>query len=219
MSNLAEASTGTSAFQNITTFEDAQRMAMALVESKIVPENYRGKKNLPDAIIALEMSQRIGASPLAVMQNLYLVHGKPSWSSQFLIACVNTCGRFLPLEFVYEGEGDDWGCYARTCRISDGTELRGPRVNIAMAKAEGWYNRNGSKWKTLPELMLSYRAGTYFSRLHCPEIGLGMRPAEELIDIYGEDNRPENRGMSAAQRIKSKLETEKTSTSEGDSNE
>jgi hypothetical protein len=73
--------TTTTAFSNAASFESAQRMALALVSSNIVPEQYRGKDNIGNAIVALEMAQRIGASPLAVMQNLNIIHGRPSWSS------------------------------------------------------------------------------------------------------------------------------------------
>ena len=40
-----------------------------------------------------------------VMQNLYIVYGRPSWSSKFLIATINTCGRFEPLKFELTSNG------------------------------------------------------------------------------------------------------------------
>ena len=32
--------------------------------------------------------------------------------------------------------------------------VEGPTISIQMAKAEGWYDKNGSKWKTMPDVML-----------------------------------------------------------------
>ena len=174
--------TTTTAFSNAASFESAQRMALALVSSNIVPEQYRGKENIGNAIVALEMAQRIGASPLAVMQNLNIIHGRPSWSSTFIIAALNSCGRFAPVRFEVTGEGDNRSCIAWTTDKT-GERLEGPPASIAMAKAEGWFAKNGSKWKTMPELMLRYRAAAFFGRLYAPDVLNGMHATEEVEDI------------------------------------
>lgn len=169
-----------SVFFSMANFEGAQRMAKMLAESDMVPDQY--KKNIPNTVIALEMANRIGASPLAVMQNLYIVYGKPAWSSQFLISCVNASGKFSPLRYALTGTGDDLGCTAwATDRANE--KLESPRVTIGMAKAEGWFQRNGSKWKTMPDLMLRYRAATLFARLYAPELTMGIQADDEIIDI------------------------------------
>jgi len=161
-----------------------QRQARLLSESKLVPKEYQ--RNLPDCVIALSMAYRMNADPMAVMQNLYIVHGKPSWSSQFIIAAVNSCGRFNPLQFELWGEGDDFSCMAwATAKVSK-ERYEGPPVSIGMAKDEGWFGKNGSKWKTMPELMLRYRAATLFGRLYAPEILMGIKTYEEVIDIGAE---------------------------------
>jgi hypothetical protein len=174
-----------SAFSSITNFESAQRMAMALCSSDLVPETYRGKDKIGNALIALEMSQRIGASPLAVMQNLNIIHGRPAWSSSFIIAALNTCGRFSPLRFRVEGTGESQICIAWAYDKSGGEILEGPQASIAMAKAEGWYQKNGSKWKTMPDLMLRYRAAAFFGRLYAPDVLNGMHTADEVEDFRG----------------------------------
>lgn len=173
-----------SAFGNISHFENAQRMAKALASSSVVPTGYQGEQNLGNCIIALEISNRIGASVLAVMQNLYLVHGKPGWSSQFLISCVNASRKFTPLRYQMTGEKgkDTWGCIA-WANDKGGEKLESPEVTIQMAKEEGWYGKNGSKWKTMPELMLRYRAATLFARLYAPELTMGIQTEEELKDV------------------------------------
>ena len=172
----------TTAFSNAASFESAQRMALALVSSNIVPEQYRGKENIGNAIVALEMAQRIGASPLAVMQNHNIIPGRPSWSSTFIIAALNSCGRFAPIRFEVTGDGDDRSCIAWTTDKT-GERLEGPPASIAMAKAEGWYAKNGSKWKTMPELMLRYRAAAFFGRLYAPDVLNGMHATEEVEDF------------------------------------
>ena len=178
--DIAPADNG--AFASVQNFEDAQRMAKLLAASNMVPDNYRS--NLGDCVIALEMSRRIGANVLAVMQNLYIVHGKPAWSSQFLIACVNASRRFSPLRYRTTGtKGQpDWGCVAWATDRS-GEVLESPEVTIAMATAEGWVTKNGSKWKTMPELMLRYRAATLFARTYAPELTMGIHTDDEVIDV------------------------------------
>jgi len=184
---------------SLQLFEHAQRVAIMLSKSALIPKEYQG--NIPNAMIALEMANRIGASPLMVMQNLYVVYGKPSWSSKFVIAAINSCGRYASLRFDMLGTlgGDNRSCTAWTVErgvvIPPGVNsieeakkagipvLEGPAISWAMAKAEGWVDKNGSKWKTMPELMFRYRAASFFGNLYCPEILMGMRTVEETIDI------------------------------------
>lgn len=179
--NLPQISMG-GVFSNIKSFEDAQRMAKILASSQLIPKSYQGRIN--DCCIALEMAQRIGASPMAVLQNLYIVYGKPAWSSQFLISAINACGKFTPLRYKMTGEKGEpsYGCIAWTVDRY-GETLEGPEVTIAMANAEGWTTKNGSKWKNMPELMLRYRAATFFSRLYCPELMMGLSTQDEIIDV------------------------------------
>jgi hypothetical protein len=121
---------------------------------------------------------------MAVMQSMVPIHGKPTWSASFLIATVNSCGRFSPMRFRWVGkEGtDEWGCRAYAVERDSNLELVGALVNINMAKVEGWYGKSGSKWKTMPEQMLQYRAGAFWCRTYAPEIALGMHTSEEIQD-------------------------------------
>ena len=60
--------------------------------------------------------------------------------------------------------------------------LVGSRVTLAMAKDEGWSTKSGSKWKTMPEQMMMYRAAAFFVRAYAPEISMGLQTADELAD-------------------------------------
>lgn len=165
-------------------FELMQRGAKAIASSTLVPQQFQG--NIPNCLIALEMAQRIGASPLMVCQNLYIVHGRPGWSAKFLIASFNQCGRFSALRFEWTGTRgkDDWGCRAWATERATGERIEGPLITIALAKAEGWESKTGSKWKTIPELMLTYRAAAWLVNTHAPEISMGLNSAEEIGDVY-----------------------------------
>lgn len=171
-----------SIFSTIASFEDGQRIAKGLASSDLVPAAY--KNNIPNTMIALEMANRLKISPFEVMQNLDIIKGKPSWSSTFIIASINACGRFKPLRFEFVGTAktDEYGCRAYTEDL-DGNKLVGPTVTWLMVKSEGWLQKTGSKWQTMPELMFQYRAASFFGRLYAPDILKGMQTVDEVKDV------------------------------------
>lgn len=182
MSNIVKADA--SIFSTIASFEDGQRIAKGLCSSDLVPQAYKG--NIPNTMIALEMATRIGVSPFMVMQNLDIIQGKPSWRSSFIIAALNSCGRFKPLRFEFIGKdskSDDYGCRAYTDDF-EGNRITGTLVTWLMVKSEGWLSKPGSKWKTMPELMFQYRAASFFGRLYAPDILNGMQSVEEVKDVF-----------------------------------
>jgi hypothetical protein len=170
-------------FSSFTAFDNAQRMAKALASSALVPKIYQGQQGLANSLIALELAGRMGISPLTVMQNMTPINGRPSWSSSFLIGTVNACGKFSPLRFIFDDVENPSSCYAEANDLVTGEVLRGEKITIAMAKAEGWFGRQGSKWQTFPGQMLRYRAGAFWARVYCPEISLGIITKEEAIDV------------------------------------
>ena len=159
----------------------AMQMAKALSSSTIVPSTFQ--KNDANCLIAIEQAQRLKVSPLMVMQNLYVIQGRPSWSSKFLIAAINNSGKFdMELQFdeTKDKNGKPFSCTAWT--MKNGRRVEGMEVNMDMAKDEGWLGKNGSKWKTMPQLMLRYRAASFFSSLNCPELTMGLYTREEMQD-------------------------------------
>ena len=223
---------------NLEAFELSQRIAKMLASSTLVPEQYRsvvkvkaGKDNfgnmqyrdeenpngLSNCIIALNMANRMGADPLMVMQNLYLIEGRPAWSSQFIMAAINSCGRFSALRFDLDDLGETeveyqetvWEnrqkktvakkvtvknltCVAWAIERETGERIESSKITMEMAVKEGWYGKNGSKWQTMPEQMLRYRAASFFGRVYAPELLMGLRSAEEeqdrIIDITPDAN-------------------------------
>ncbi|AOI98130.1 hypothetical protein [Burkholderia sp. LA-2-3-30-S1-D2] len=217
--------TVTPGFGSLQSFELMQRAANLLASSTLVPAAYRkviekldkygnvkeSRENpnaLANAVVALNMAQRMGADPLMVMQNLYIVEGRPSWSSQWIIAAVNGCGRFSPLRFDIKVLGEktvervdtvwengnrsnvtkrvpiiDKVCVAWAIEKETGERIESPAVSIEMAVKEGWYTKNGSKWQTMDEVMLRYRTASFFGKLYAPELLMGLITVEEAADI------------------------------------
>ncbi len=179
-------------------FEAIQRAAKMFSASSLVPKEYQGPNGIASCAIALDLAARIGASPLMVMQNLYIVHGRPGWGGKFLISTFNQCGRFSPIRYEFSGKenADDWGCRAWAIEKATGEKLVGPLVTIKLAKAEGWFSKDGSKWKTMPEQMLRYRSAAWFVNTVAPEVSMGLPTDDEVQDfteaevITGSPDRP-----------------------------
>ena len=177
----------------VTMWNDAKlmnlsfRTARMLYTSALVPDAY--KQSPENCLVAIDIANRMGVSPLMVMQNLYVVKGKPSWSGSFCAAAVNGSGRFSPLEYVFVGEPGTMthGCYATAIRLSTGTRCVSDTVTMQMAKSEGWLNKPGSKWQTMPVQMMMYRCAAFFARAHCSDILLGLPTYEEVQDTKGYD--------------------------------
>ncbi len=257
--NLPDVSAG---FGSLKSFELMQRMAGLLCASTLVPVQYRAvtekldrygnvkerKENpnaLANAVVALNMAQRMKADPLMIMQNLYVIEGRPSWSSQFIVAAINGCGRFTPLRFALKELGQksveytetfwennqrqsravvvdiaDIECVAWALELGSSERLESPPVTIELAVKEGWYTKNGSKWQTMPQVMLRYRAASFFGKLYAPELLMGLRTVEEEHDIievspFGdvlsvttEGLRDDMKRIDAAQSGKESAETE-----------
>ena len=212
-------------FFDLESFELTQRMAKMFSTSSLVPAQFRDtvekynsatrQKELvknPEALancaIALDMASRLNANPIMVMQNLYVIEGRPSWSSQWIIACVNKSGRFSPLQFRIEDLGEQevqyeefaWVsgkkqssikkavirnlvCVAHAKSLDTGEVVESAPVSMELAVKEGWYGKNGSKWQTMPEVMLRYRAAAFFGRVYAPDLLMGFQSQEEAEEL------------------------------------
>lgn len=211
---------------NFGSFNETIVAAEFLSNSNLVPEQYRsvtegrgkfgkGDGNFthnPNAaancLIALNMASRMGADPLMIMQNLYLIEGRPAWSSQFIIAAINSCGRFTALRFEFKelGERDvsynetswsngskqvnkktvrinDFSCVAWATEKATGERIESSPITMDLAIKEGWYGKSGSKWQTMERQMAMYRAAAFFGRIYAPELLMGIQTKEEVDDI------------------------------------
>lgn len=179
-------------FADKESFNTGYTMAKVLAESTIVPPTFKG--NVGNAMIAIDMAQRMHTNPLMVMQNLYIVHNQPAWSAKFLVACINASGLFatpLRYEFVGTKGTDDWGCYAFAID-KQGEVLKGSTVTMGIARASGWLQKKDSMWQKEPEQMLRYRAATRFQTAYCPEISCGLSTKEDLEDAQYTEITSEN---------------------------
>ncbi|VWX31542.1 Recombinase RecT [Moraxellaceae bacterium 17A] len=233
-------SNNTGVFQ-FNNFNDAMNAAQVLANSTLVPKDYRftyevkkgygyeattewvnNQNAAANCLIALNMANRMGYDPLMIMQNLHIIEGRPAWSSQFIIAAINACGKFSPLRFEIINHGmtdveyietywenkkkqtrqiktqiENVSCVAWAIEKATGERIESAKIDMVMAIKEGWYQKNGSKWQTMPDQMLRYRAAAFFGRIYAPEILMGIYSADEIRDFV--DVTPERAPQPAAQ--------------------
>ena len=233
-------SNNTGVFQ-FNNFNDAMNAAQVLANSTLVPKDYRftyevkkgygyeattewvnNQNAAANCLIALNMANRMGYDPLMIMQNLHIIEGRPAWSSQFIIAAINACGKFSPLRFEIMNHGmtdveyietywenkkkqtrqiktqiENASCVAWAIEKATGERIESAKIDMVMAVKEGWYQKNGSKWQTMPDQMLRYRAAAFFGRIYAPEILMGIYSADEVRDFV--DVTPEPAPQQATQ--------------------
>lgn len=176
----------------IKQMELTERVAEKFASSTLVPVEYRNRPE--NCYIATDIAMRMGISPVVVMQNLHVINGKPSFSGTAMGALIRSAPHLknVKVNFVGEKKTADWGCYISAINRNTGEELIGATVTLGIAKAEGWFDKAGSKWKTMPEVMLVYRAYSWFGRTYIPEITMGFHTTEELEDIQRDTSSPKN---------------------------
>ena len=167
----------------VADYRNYYGLAKTLSTAESIPQTYRGKP--ADIAIAIDMADRMGVSPMMVMQSMYVVKGKPSWSGQACMTFIRARYKNVKIHYVGDKNTDDRGCYV-TAVDNDGDTLEGTTVTIKMARAEGWLTN--PKWKNMPEQMLAYRAAAFFARVHCPDLLMGVQAEGEP-----EDSRPRRR--------------------------
>lgn len=173
--------------QNTKAIGQMYKIANLYASSSMVPDNYKGKPE--NCFVAIELASRMDVSPVLVMQNLYIVQGKPSWAGQACKALIDGSRKFANSEYIMTGSLADGtrGCYLQAVNTRTGKLIKGTEITLKMALDEGWSTKNGSKWKTMPEQMLKYRAAAFFARTECPEVLMGFQTAEEVTDVHGEE--------------------------------
>ena len=157
------------------------KIAEVFMKSTIAPDPFRG--NQGNCIIALQLAMRMQVDPFMLMQNMYIVNGKPGLEAKFAIAMCNVNGAFQGrIKYELSGEGDTRQCMAYAFDKDTGERVD-ETVTMQIAKKEGWTTKKGSKWLTIPDLMLKYRSAMWLIRTTCPEVLMGMQSTDELHDV------------------------------------
>lgn len=187
-------------------YNQTLQMAQQLCKSELIPQSYRNKP--AECLIAIDIGNRLNLSPLVVMQNSQVVHGKFTWTGSACKAMIDGCGKYQSTYYVEVGEEgtDSWGVYLEAID-NFGNVVKGVTVTIGMAKKEKWYDKPGSKWLTMPALMLRYRASAFFMRAECASIAMGFLTKEEVEDVWGAETQTNNKA-SVVEMLDEEIEGE-----------
>lgn len=159
--------------------EKAYKFSQIMAKSDIIPAHYRGKPE--NVFVAIQTAYRMNLDPMLVMQNTFVVSGKLGMNSSFAIALANSSKLFDGgIRYRVVGEGDKLEITAYAILKSNNEEIS-YTIGMREAIAENW--TKNPKYKSLPELMLRYRAATLLIRTHVPEVINGMHMVEEIEDV------------------------------------
>ena len=159
--------------------EKAYKFSLIMAKSDIIPTHYRSKPE--NVFIAIQTAYKMHLDPMLVMQNTFVVSGKLGMNSTFAISLANSSGLFKSgIRYKVKGEGDSLRVTAYAILKIDEEEIS-YTIGMKEAIAENW--TKNAKYKSLPELMLRYRAATLLIRTHVPEVINGMHMVEEIEDV------------------------------------
>lgn len=186
-----------SVFQTAKTVDEMYRNAQIFASSTFVPDQFRNKPE--DCMIALDLAFSLGIKATTIFPNLYVINRRPALAAQFMIALVNRSGQFSRIQWEEGTDGTvEYERFGRTVKVPNyyaqayftelatGEKLYSTRVDIALAKANGWLTKNESKWQTIPREMARWRSAAWLVKNYAPEVVLGFEFADELADATAE---------------------------------
>ena len=157
------------------------RVSKAFSMSGMVPGHFQGK---PEAcMVALMYAQQLGEHPMVMFQEVSIINGRPNTSARFAISRANKSG-LLQGPVTWKSKGQDQALEVTASAVMRETgEVITATVTMKEAKADGW-TRN-SKYQSIPEQMLRWRAATRLINLYMPEVlfGLGVREEAEVRPV------------------------------------
>lgn len=154
------------------------KLAQFMSTSEIIPTVFKNKP--ANVFIAMQLAQRMNVPAMEIMQNLYIVHGNPTFKTSYLIARANESGIFSePIQYEIQGEIGNETITAYAHLKCSGTRISA-QVSMDMARKEGW--TKNEKYKSMNVQMLCFRAAAFLLRRYAPQIALGISSKEEIED-------------------------------------
>lgn len=161
-----------------TSFEEGYRFARIMAASDLVPKDFRGKPE--NCFIAVQMGLEVGLSPMAAVQNIAVVNGRPALWGDAVLALVRGSKFFESIAESVMGNGDD---LEATCTVKRRGEQPVTRTfSMRDAKLAGLAGKEGT-WRQYPKRMLQMRARAFALRDVFPDVLKGIAIGEEVADI------------------------------------
>lgn len=171
----------------LNSLEDMYRFAKYASQSGLAPKGIE----TPEAIfIALQMGAEVGLTPMASLQNIAVVNGRPSiWGDAMLAVCRGS-GVFdeSVFEETWAGDGDNYGATCTVRRLPHGKPIV-REFSVAKAKKAGLWGKGGP-WSQYPDRMLQMRARAMALRDGFSDVLRGFKAAEEMFDVIDVEHGP-----------------------------
>lgn len=176
-----------------TNMDEGMRLAKAIAASGFAPASYYPKDSDPEARLrgataavfaAVQLGAECGLSPMASVQNIALINGRPGLFGPAMLAVVRHSGLLAHIDEGVRGEGDGREGYCTVTR--QGEQPRTYIFTWTQAKRAGLTSKAGP-WTQYPERMLLARARTFALKDVFPDVLLGLsQSVEELQDHTGD---------------------------------
>jgi hypothetical protein len=180
----------------IASFDELTRFAEAVSKSGLAP---KGMESAPSIFVAIQMGLEVGLSPMAALQNIAVVNGRPTiWGDAQLAVCRGT-GEMEEFEEWFEVGGqkttrnpseykDDTAAVCKVKRRGGGTIESA--FSVADAKRANLWGKAGP-WTQYPFRMLRNRARSFALRDCFGDALKGFRSTEEARDDQERDVTPQ----------------------------
>ena len=160
------------------TFEEGWRFAQMIAMSELAPKEYKGKPM--NVLVAIQMGAELGLAPMASLQNIAVINGRPALWGDGALAVVMRSPNYESHREYFEGEGDK---RVAVCEIKrKGQDVYITRFSVSDAAKAGLLTKD-SPWKTYRDRMLQMRARSWALRDKFADALRGLGIAEEVRDI------------------------------------
>jgi hypothetical protein len=172
--------------------ESAWRFAKMLAGSTMVPKQFQNRPE--DVIVAIQYGVEVGLPPMASLQSIAVINGRPGLWGDGLLSVIVSFGAYARHEeyFVANGERcqsllakdferDDTKAVARFWRKGNSEPFVG-EFSVGDAKKANLWGKEGP-WKNYPSRMMKMRARSFGARDGFPDALRGLKALDELQDI------------------------------------
>lgn len=164
----------------LKTIDDMYRFANYIIAGGFAP---KGMEKPETVLVALQMGLEIGLSPMASMQNIAVINGRPAVWGDAVPGLVRGSGLMEKYEEYEIGTypNDDYGYRVTSKRKGDPKPII-TDFTIADAKKAGLWGKTGP-WTFYPKRMLKMRARAFNLRDNFPDVLKGLYTVEEMKDV------------------------------------
>lgn len=158
-------------------FDGAYRIANAVVMAGMAP---RGLDTPEKATIAILHGLEVGMTPMAALQSIAIVNGRPTIWGDGALGLVQGSGLMEKHKEWLEGQGDARKAFCVVKRKGDPEEKVG-EFSVADAKKANLWGKSGP-WTQYPDRMLKMRARGFALRDGFADVLRGLSITEEVQD-------------------------------------